>query len=191
MKVYTRQGDAGETGLLFGGRVSKADPRCAAGGAADEAVSALGLARALSQDKWVNDRLLDVQREMFVVGAEISTEPGQRDRLERQFSAVTPDMVGRLEAWVDEIDGQLELPRSFIIPGASPASAALDVARTAVRRAEREAVALDAAGQLGNPEVLRYLNRLSDLVFMLARFEDRALPPEALTGNGEAADGDE
>ena len=181
VRIYTRQGDTGETGLLYGGRVSKADLRCEAYGTTDEANSALGLARALSQDARVKDILKQVQRELFIVGAELATDPSQYDSLRRHFSVVAPAMVERLERTIDELDAVVQLPRSFVIPGASPASAALDLARTILRRAERHAVALKEADMLANPEVLRYLNRLSDLVFMLARYEDRALPRELLT----------
>ena len=183
MKIYTRRGDEGETGLLYGGRVSKTDPRCEAYGTTDEAVSALGLARALSQEPRVKEILLQVQRELFTVGAELATDAAEYDKLKKHFSVVTPDMVERLERFIDELDGQIQLPRAFIIPGASPASAALDVARTVLRRAERRAVALRDQGYLQNPHVLHYLNRAADLLFMLARYEDRRLPFEKLTGD--------
>jgi len=184
--IYTKRGDEGETGLLYGGRVSKADARVEAYGASDEAVSALGLARALSKDEWVKARIMDVQRDLFVVGAELATDRGSHELLTKHFSAVKPEMTARLEGWIDFIAGEIELPRSFIIPGASPASGALDVARAIIRRAEREVVKLDAAGLLANPELLRYLNRLADFAFMLARYEDRDLPFEALTGENSS-----
>jgi cob(I)alamin adenosyltransferase len=180
--IYTKRGDEGETGLLYGGRVSKADPRVSAYGACDEAVSAMGLARAMCRDAWVKDRLMELQREMFIVGAELATDVGSRPLLEKHFQVVRPEMTSRLEGLIDEIAAQIELPRSFIVPGASAGSGALDVARSMLRRAEREVVALKGAGHLGNAEILRYLNRLADLLFMLARFEDRAMPFEALTG---------
>ena len=171
-RIYTRTGDTGETGLLSGGRVSKSDPRIAAGGAADEAVSAIGLARALSADERVTSILLQTQRDMVAVGAEISAggpgnPPGTR------FAGVTPEMTARLERQIDELAGEIAPPRELVISGASPASAATDLARAVVRRAERAAVALHEAGLLRNAEVLAYLNRLSDLVFMLARFQER------------------
>ena len=183
VRIYTRLGDKGQTGLLYGGRVSKADPRCDAYGTTDEANSALGLARALSQDSKVKAILLQVQRELFTVGAELATDAAQYATLRQHFPVVTPAMVERLEHTIDELDAEVHLPRSFVIPGASPASAALDMARTILRRAERHAVALKESGLLVNDEVLRYLNRLSDLAFMLARYEDRALPRELLTGD--------
>lgn len=182
VKIYTRQGDSGQTGLLYGGRVSKADPRCEAYGTTDEANSALGLARALSHDPKVKGILMQIQRELFTVGAELATAREEYENLRRHFSVVTPQMVERLEHTIDELDEAVHLPRSFVIPGASAASAALDLGRTVLRRAERRAVELQEAGLLLNPEVLRYLNRLSDLIFMLARYEDRALPRKLLTG---------
>jgi cob(I)alamin adenosyltransferase len=181
-KIYTKRGDAGETGLLYGGRVSKTDPRVEAYGACDEAVSALGLARSLCRDPWVRDRIMEVQRELFVAGAELATDKASYGLLQKHFSIVTLEMSARLEKLIDEIDAQIKLPRSFIIPGGSAGSGALDMARATLRRAERSVVGLKEAGLLENGEVLRYLNRLADFLFMLARYEDRALPFEALTG---------
>lgn len=182
MRIYTKTGDTGETRLLFGGRVSKTDPRCEAYGATDQAVSAMGLARALSSDRRVKEILLQVQREMFTVGAELATDPGQYHNLQANFVVVTSEMVDRLETLIDELDSQIDLPSAFIVPGASAASSALDVARSLLRTGERRVVALQEQGLLANPEVLRYLNRLADLLFMLARYEDRGLPFEVLTG---------
>lgn len=184
MRVYTRSGDAGETGLLFGGRVSKADPRCEAYGATDQAVSAMGLARSMSQDERVRQILLQVQREMFTVGAELATAVERYEHLTANFDVVTAEMVDRLEGFIDELAAQVELPPAFIVPGASAASAALDLARSLLRTGERRVVELQQEGMLVNAEVLRYVNRLSDLLFMLARFEDRTLPFEVLTGDG-------
>ena len=185
MRIYTKKGDTGQTRLLFGGRVSKTDIRTDAYGSTDEAVSAMGLARALSNDSRVKEILLRVQREMFTVGAELATTPGMQDQLESSFSAVTMEMVERLEGDIDDLDGRIDLPPSFIIPGASAASGALDLARSVLRRAERRVVALHEEEPIENPEVLRYLNRLSDLLFILARYEDRSMPFERLTGDRE------
>ena len=146
MKVYTKRGDKGETGLLFGGRVSKADPRCEAYGATDTAVSAMGLARALCENEWVKETLLKVQREMFTVGAELATDPSQYRLLRDKFSVVTADMVTSLEGYIDEVDREIDLPRAFIVPGGSPGSGALDLARSLLRTAERRVVALDEQG---------------------------------------------
>ena len=178
MPIYTKKGDKGETRLLFGGRVAKSDPRCEAYGATDEAVSAMGLARALSQDPRVKEILLQVQREMFTVGAELATAPDQYRHLQDNFAVVTPEMVAWLEGFIDELDAQIDLPNAFIVPGASAASGALDLARSLLRTGERRVVALQEQGMLANPDVLRYVNRLSDLLFILARYEDRGLPFE-------------
>lgn len=183
MKVYTKHGDQGQTGLLYGGRVPKDDPRTEAYGTVDEAVSLLGLGRAHSQDARVKEILLALQRELFTIGAELATDNDKYDTFLKHFTPVTEAMVDQLESYIDELDAQMELPRAFTIPGASQASAAIDSGRSVLRRAERRAVTLYHADQLANTEVLRYLNRAADLVFMLARFEDRALPHELLTGD--------
>ena len=186
VKVYTRRGDTGETGLLFGGRVPKDDPRCDAYGTVDTAVSAMGLARALCGDAWVKGVLLEVQRDMFVVGSELATDPSDYGRLRSTFGVVTADMVAKLERLIDEVNAQIELPRAFIVPGGSAGSGALDLARSLVREIERRVVALQGARAEPKPEVLRYLNRLSDLLFMLARFEDKDLPAQLSSGEERA-----
>jgi len=181
VKIYTRQGDSGETGLLYGGRISKTDSRCEAYGTTDEAVSALGLARSLSVSPRVKEIVMQVQRELFTVGAELATDPSKYTTMQNHFDVISAEMVKGLERLIDELEGQVAIPRSFIIPGASPASSAMDLARAVLRRAERRAVALKESGLLVNEEVLRYLNRLADLLFMLARYEDRDMPLEQLT----------
>ena len=179
--IVTKRGDGGKTDLLYGGRVSKTDPRTEAGGAVDEAVSALGMARALSGEPLVRSVVDELQRALFTVGAELATDAEHHEKLAEHFKAVSAEMTQALEAHIDALAAEVELPPSFIVPGASPASAALDVARTVLRRAERRAVALHERKPLANREVLRYLNRASDLVFMLARYEDRALPVEVVS----------
>lgn len=179
--IVTKRGDGGETDLLYGGRVSKTDPRTEAGGALDEAVSALGLARALSGEPLVRTVVDELQRALFTLGAELATDAESHEKLAQHFKAVSAEMTQALEAHIGALDAEVDLPPSFIVPGASPASAALDVARSVLRRAERRAVALLERSMLANPEVLRYLNRASDLVFMLARYEDRALPVEVVS----------
>ena len=182
-RIYTKYGDMGETGLLYGGRVSKNSLHCQAYGDTDEACSAMGLARALSEDAKVKTLLNKLQRELFTIGAELATDPQGYDKYLLHFSPVTPEMVEDLELVVDELVESVELPPAFIIPGASATSSALDIARCIVRRAERHAVDLKETGSLTNMEILRYLNRLSDLLFVLARYQDRDLPLEKLTGN--------
>ncbi len=170
-RIYTKAGDDGTTGLLYGGRVSKADPATEAYGTTDEAVAALGLARALCEDETLRGDLLTLQRELFVVGADLATNPKERRKLKAEVSLVTPGMVTRLEGRIDDLVEAHPLPEVFIVPGANPGSAALDMARGVIRRAERRVVELEATGREVNPEVRRYLNRLSDLVFVLARWQ--------------------
>ena len=169
MSITTTTGDGGETGLLYGGRVPKDDPRTEAYGALDEATSALGLARSLEADPSRAQRLLALQKELFVVGAELATGPGHRGELEKHFAVVTGGMVDALHREIRGLEARVPLPAGFVIPGGTPAAAAIDLARTMVRRAERRAVSLQRRGDLENAEVLRYLNRCSDLLFMLAR----------------------
>ena len=181
--VYTRYGDKGETGLLYGGRIAKNDPRAEAYGTVDEAVSAIGLGRSHSHDDRVREIAIALQRELFTVGAELATDVDFFDRFLKHFSPVTQDHVDALERHIDSLQEEFQLPRAFVIPGASPASSGLDLARSTLRRAERHAVGLMAGGFL-RPEslVIPYLNRAADLLFILARYEDRALPMELLTG---------
>ena len=169
MSIVTRHGDGGETSLLYGGRVPKDDLHTEAYGALDEATSALGLARALCEDGARAARLLDLQRQLFTVGAELATSAEDRPKLEKHFATVGVEMVDALGAEVTRLEAAVPLPKGFVIPGGNPVAAAIDLARTFVRRAERRAVSLQRAGGIDNPEVLRYLNRCSDLLFMLAR----------------------
>jgi cob(I)alamin adenosyltransferase len=169
-RIYTKTGDDGTTGLLYGGRIAKNDLVTEAYGTTDEAVAALGLARALSDDDVLASDLLTLQRELFVVGADLATNPSERAKLVPEVSLVTEEMVRRLEHRIDDLVARRPLPGAFVVPGANPASATLDVARAVVRRAERRVVELDGTREV-NPELRRYLNRLSDLLFVLARWE--------------------
>ena len=184
-RIYTKYGDSGQTGLLYGGRVSKNDPHTEAYGVCDEAVSAMGLARALSEDSRVKDVLRELQEELFTVAAELATDPQRYEMFRRHFKPVTSEMVTRLEEMIDDLERGTEMPNVFILPGGSPTSAAIDLARTIIRTAERRVVALDEQNKLTNPEVLRYMNRLGDLLFVLARYQDRGLPMEKLTGQAD------
>lgn len=184
MRIYTRKGDTGTTGLLYGGaRVSKADLRTDAYGTTDEAVSALGLARAAigEQTDRVEVRLatliLRLQRELFVVGAELATHVDRRDRLTDGVSRVTAEMVAALESEIDDLETLVEQPKEFVVPGESATGAALDLARTTVRRAERRCVALADQGGLPDSRVVPYLNRLADLLFVMARAADGGFRP--------------
>jgi cob(I)alamin adenosyltransferase len=170
-RIYTRTGDDGTTGLLYGGRISKAGAVAEGLGATDELVAALGVARALSDDPRLTDRLLALQRELFVVGADLAANPAERAKLEPEVSLVTGEMVAGLEAQIDELVAAHPLPNAFVVPGANPVSAALDLARSVARRAERRVVGLRDGGDEVTDAVLRYVNRLSDLLFVLARIE--------------------
>jgi cob(I)alamin adenosyltransferase len=183
-RIYTRTGDDGTTGRLFGGRVSKADAVPDALGAIDEVVAALGLARALADPaSALSATLLELQRDLFVVGADLASNPSERGRLEPGVSRVTDDMVARLESAIDDLVAAHPLPNAFIVPGAGPASAALDVARAVARRAERRVVALRGDGTEVSDAVLRYVNRLSDLLFVLARIEAGEAEPHSRAGS--------
>jgi cob(I)alamin adenosyltransferase len=177
VKIYTRKGDDGTTGLWYGGRVPKYAGRPEAYGSVDEAASALGLARAAAERGGeLHTDILRVQNELFVAGAELATAPEAADRLEPGVSKVTPAMVERLEADIDRYMDRVDLPPKFVIPGGTELSARLDVARAAVRRAERRVAALKDAGDLADEIVVTYLNRLSDALFAMARFADEAEP---------------
>jgi cob(I)alamin adenosyltransferase len=172
-KVYTRTGDDGTTGLFYGGRVHKDDPGPAAYGAVDEAVSALGLARAeVERGSELDAMLIRLERELFVVGAELATDPSKRSKLEPGVSLVTGAMVDALEPIIDDVTSRFEPPTEFVLPGETPVAAALDLARAIVRRAEREAVQAARAGWLDDSQVVPYLNRLADLVYTLARWQE-------------------
>ena len=172
MRIYTRRGDDGSTGLLYGGRVDKSDARTEAYGTTDEAVAALGMARVFIADSLLADLVLRLQRELFVVGAELATASENVSKLTPGRTKVTAGMVTELEAMIDDYTRRIRMPEEFIVPGESRGSAFLDFARTVVRRAERQVVAMERAGLLADREVLRYLNRLADLVFVLARYEE-------------------
>jgi cob(I)alamin adenosyltransferase len=191
MRIYTRKGDDGSTSLWYGGRVAKTDLRTEAYGAVDEANAALAVARALCGDEHpaMADDLLRLQRELFVVGAELATAPEAAERLQDGISRVTDQMVEALEPMIDRYMDRVDLPPQFVIPGGTLLSAQLDVARATIRRAERRVVALRDAGGLASEAVLRYLNRASDLAFALARFADLD-DPELFQGRrGEVGDG--
>jgi cob(I)alamin adenosyltransferase len=177
-KVYTRTGDDGTTALLFGGRVAKDTVGPDAYGAVDEAVSALGLARAeVERGSELDELLVRLQRELFVVGAELATAPENREKLEDGVSRTTTAMVEALEPVIDDITARYEPPTEFVLPGENHVAAALDVARTVVRRAERQAVSAANAGWLVDSAVIPYLNRLADLVYTLARWQEGTFRP--------------
>ncbi|MHB1535838.1 MAG: cob(I)yrinic acid a,c-diamide adenosyltransferase [Acidimicrobiales bacterium] len=170
MKIYTGKGDDGTTGLLYGGRVAKDSAVIAATGAVDESQAALGAARAESKPGSELDRLLvRVERELYVLMAELATAPANRHKLVAGTTLVSGAMVAALEPVIDELAARFPPLRDFVIPGHDRTSALLDVARTAVRRAERLAVGAAPDGSQVGP----YLNRLSDLVWTMARCQEQ------------------
>lgn len=175
LKIYTKTGDDGSTGLLYGGRVKKNDPRTEAYGTTDEAVAALGLARSLGPSaEGLAELILTVQRDLFVVGAELATASENLSRLTPDVSKVTEAMVTRLEGEIDRMVERSPLPDYFIVPGEASVGAALDLARAIVRRAERNVMSMIDAKMAVDEVVVRYLNRLSDLLFTAARTEESA-----------------
>lgn len=177
-RIYTRTGDDGTTGLLYGGRVGKDTAGPDAYGAVDEAVSMLGLARAETErGSELDDLLVRLQRELFVVGAELATAPEKRGKLTPGVSLTTEAMVTALEPLIDSITARYEAPTEFVLPGENRTAAALDVARAVVRRAERCSVAAAHEGWLTDSQVVPYLNRLADLVYTLARWQEGAFRP--------------
>ena len=167
-KIYTRTGDAGETGLVDGSRVAKDHPRMALIGEVDEANSAIGLAILHCPAEPVRSMLLRIQNELFDLGADVAT-PGEEFTPTEMTLRITSAQVARLEAEIDQMNDSLEPLRSFILPGGGAASAHLHLARAITRRAERAGVAAQAAGTALNPQARAYLNRLSDHLFVLAR----------------------
>ena len=166
MKIYTRTGDRGQTALLGGTRVSKAEPRVAAYGEVDELNAWLGLARAESTDDQLNGMIEQIQRDLFAIGSRLADPTGKvTTRVEK--TAVTTGEVTRLEGWIDRLEEGVPPLRRFILAGGSRPGASLHVARTVCRRAERSIVGLGADHV--EPDVLEYLNRLSDLLFVMAR----------------------
>jgi cob(I)alamin adenosyltransferase len=174
VKIYTKKGDDGSTGLLYGGRVPKDDIRTDVYGTIDETVSALGIARAGGLVERIEAIVVRLQREMFVAGAHLATAEANQSKLQPGVSRVMPEMTEQAEREIDELTTEHPLPQEFILPGGTPGSAGLDLARSTIRRAERRAVTMDSEGLLPDPEILRWLNRVSDLLFVLARYQESA-----------------
>jgi cob(I)alamin adenosyltransferase len=172
MKIYTRTGDAGDTGLFGGGRVPKDHPRVAAYGDVDELNAAIGVARAAEPVPRVDEVLVPIQRDLFAIGALLATPDREKMAQHLEKAQLTDARIRELEQAIDSCERELDPLRSFIIPGGTPKAAALHLARTVCRRAERSVVFLAHSEEL--PEiVVVYLNRLSDLLFMLARVANR------------------
>ena len=168
MKIYTKPGDDGTTGLFYGGRVTKDSPLPRADGAVHQAQAAIGLARAAAQDSELNDLLTNVCRDLYVAMAELATLPENHSKLDPGTTLVTEDMVQNLEQQIDNVTNRFDSPTEFTIPGQTEISARLDWARVIVRRAERETIDICQT----ESQVLPYLNRLSDLLWTLARWQE-------------------
>ncbi len=171
MKIYTRTGDDGSTALFGGGRVPKDHARVAAFGAVDELNSMIGWAATQLAAGATLDRLARIQHDLFALGAELATPPAAPGRRRPVTPPLPAARVAEMESWMDEADRELPPLTRFVLPGGSPAAAALHVARTVCRRAERAVVGLDSLDAI-DPLVIAYLNRLSDLLFVLARLEN-------------------
>ena len=178
MSIVTKTGDKGETSLMYGRRLSKADPRVDAYGCVDELSAALGLARSVAADDFLSDQILAAQRDLIIVMGELATAPSDHERYAKDgFHLTTTEMVDRITSVVFDLEKDKSLyPKDWVVPGGTPVSAALDFARTICRRAERQIAAFGAEEKDLNPEILRYLNRLSDLCWVLARYAEK--PPQ-------------
>jgi len=169
MKIYTRTGDAGDTGLFGGARVGKDDPRVEAYGTVDELNACLGVVRALGASAETDEALLQIQSDLFTLGAELACVPGKEDKL--RMNVLGQADIERLEGWIDRSQEPLEPLKNFVLPGGSTSAAELHRARTVCRRAERRTLTAGRTSPI-RPEIVIYLNRLSDLLFVLARYEN-------------------
>jgi cob(I)alamin adenosyltransferase len=172
MKIYTKTGDSGDTGLFGGGRVPKDDPRVEAYGDVDELNAVIGMARAVEQMPRIDEVLVPLQRDLFAIGALLATPDREKMALHLQKARIDDERIAELERAIDDAESELEPLRAFIVPGGTPKAAALHVARTVCRRAERHVVRLQHSVELPELTVI-YLNRLSDLLFTLARLANK------------------
>ena len=174
MSIVTKTGDKGETSLMYGRRVPKSDPRVDAYGCVDELTAALGLARSISIEKFLSEEILAAQKDLIVVMGELATTPQDRERYVKDgFHLSTAAMVDRITTVIVDLEKVKSLyPKDWVIPGGTSVSAALDFARATCRRAERHIAAFMADDKDFNPEILRYLNRLSDFLWVLARYAE-------------------
>ncbi|HPC73473.1 MAG TPA: cob(I)yrinic acid a,c-diamide adenosyltransferase [Syntrophales bacterium] len=166
---FSKRGDKGETSLLGGQRVPKYDPRPETYGVLDEASSVMGVARAMTRSQKIKDILLAVQKDLLMMGAELSALPGDVQKLSKR---IDESDVQRVEDLIDDLQKEVKLKNEFIYPGETVVSAQIDVARTVIRRAERNAAKMKDDGLVKNPEIHKYLNRLADMLFTLARYEE-------------------
>ncbi|HEU4642960.1 MAG TPA: cob(I)yrinic acid a,c-diamide adenosyltransferase [Gemmatimonadaceae bacterium] len=172
MRIYTRTGDKGDTGLFGGGRVTKDHPRVEAYGDVDELNAVIGMARSVEMMPRIDEVLAPIQRDLFGLGALLATPHPDKVKQQLEKARIDDDRIAQLERAIDDGEAELEPLTSFILPGGTPKAAALHVARTVCRRAERRVIALSHEVELP-PIVIRYLNRLSDLLFVLARVANR------------------
>lgn len=175
MSIVTKTGDKGETSLMYARRVSKADPRVETYGCIDELTAALGLARSISTNKFLSDELFAAQKDLIVIMGELATASSDRERyIKDGFLLTTAEMADRITAVIFDLENDKSLyPKDWVIPGGTAVSAALDFARAICRRTERHIAVFSAGEKDFNPEILRYLNRLSDLCWVLARFAEK------------------
>jgi cob(I)alamin adenosyltransferase len=174
MSIVTKTGDAGKTGLMFNRRVSKSHPRIEACGCVDELNAALGLARSFAKQRFLQQELDAIQHELVMLMGEVATENRDRNRYQKAgFNTVTSQQTKRLENIIAEIESKDIAPRGWAFPGGSRAAAALDLARAICRRAERRVCDLKEKGELPNAEILVYLNRLGDLLWLFARLAEK------------------
>ncbi|HVM29267.1 MAG TPA: cob(I)yrinic acid a,c-diamide adenosyltransferase [Candidatus Limnocylindrales bacterium] len=185
--VATGRGDDGTTGLLYGGRIAKDDLRTEAYGTTDEAIAALGLARvelAAADLTELASSVLRWQRELFVVGAELATNPDATDRLTDGVTRVTEQMLEGVEQELARWESTIEMPREFVVPGETRASAALELARTILRRAERRVISLERVADVKGGWIVAYINRLADLLWVLARAAEQGEHRDATPARG-------
>jgi cob(I)alamin adenosyltransferase len=171
MSIATKTGDQGLTGLMYNRRVSKCHPRVEAYGCVDELNASLGMAKALAQDDFIHENLEAIQKDLVILMGELATDVADLPRyVTDSYLLVKPEMTEKLDALVKDIESQKVTFKGWATPGATPPSAALDVARTVCRRAERRVCGLQESGQLHNPAIIIYLNRLADLLWLMARW---------------------
>jgi cob(I)alamin adenosyltransferase len=177
MSIVTKTGDKGETSLMYGRRISKGDPRVDAYGCVDELNAALGMARAVCNDKFVSEQIFAIQKDLIIVMGELATAAEDRQRyLKDGFQVTSEKMVDRITAVIVDLEKDKSLyPKDWVIPGGTAVSAALDFARTTCRRAERHIATSMSDEKDFNPEILRYLNRLSDWCWLLGRYTEKRL----------------
>lgn len=180
MSIVTKTGDLGTTGLMYNRRVSKCHPRVEAYGAVDELNAAIGLARASARHEFIRERLAPIQRELVILMGELATAVEDLPRYVKDgFNLVEPAMTTKLDALVAEVEAHKLDYHGWAMPGDTTDAAALDLARTTCRRAERRVCGLHEAGQLKNPEIIVFLNRLADLLWLMARYAETHAPPSS------------